>query len=158
MTRTFQRAKSGVTLVETLLAGAILALTSLTLFEGIGMCTRIAHENAQFLVADAYAHDLAWKRFNEDYIQLKTLLGKQDTVNFNETISSNAAPTLWSSSSPAKSCTTLSRPKAENGTIDPNGLLISVDVEWGPSNSRRTLSSSAHSISIYKSGIGREDG
>lgn len=153
MVRRPQNFQAGFTLIEAMVAGSILALVALILFEGIGVCTRIAHENAQFLVADAYAHDLVWKRYNEDYAKLVVLLDRQ----FDENISSNAAPSLWIQNSPAVSHTRLSRPRTATGSTDPNGLVISVDVEWGAADARRMLSTSGHEVSIYKSGVGRED-
>ena len=55
------RLKRGVTFIEVMLAAAILALTVLAVFEGIAVSARIARENAEYLQADAYAFDLAWK-------------------------------------------------------------------------------------------------
>ena len=54
-----RKARRGATLVEVMLAAAILALMVLSLFEGIAVSARIAHENAEYLQADAYAFDLA---------------------------------------------------------------------------------------------------
>ena len=62
--------KRGVTLIEVMLAGAILTLLSLALFSGISVAARIAHENAELLSAEAVAWDAVWKRFNEDYSKI----------------------------------------------------------------------------------------
>ena len=61
------RGRKGATLVELMLAGAILALVVTSLFEGILVANRIAHENAELLAAQAIAADAAWWRFNEKY-------------------------------------------------------------------------------------------
>ena len=68
------RLKRGVTFIEVMLAASILALTVLAVFEGIAVSARIARENAEYLQADAYAFDLAWKRYNESYGALRNLV------------------------------------------------------------------------------------
>lgn len=153
MRRASRRTKGGFTLVETMLAGALLALAVVSLFEGIGVCARIGHENAQYLQADAYAHDLAWKRYNESYANLKNAYDLSRGQPIVENISSNAAPALWLSSSVPRSRTTFSRLTGDTGA----GLVITVDVEWGPSGRRRSLSSSGHVASIFKSSYEQGD-
>ena len=69
-----RRGRGGATLIEVMLAAAILSLMVLALFEGIAVSARIARENAEYLQADAYAFDLAWKRFNESYGALRSVL------------------------------------------------------------------------------------
>lgn len=145
-----RRSKSGVTLVEVMLAASILALMALSLFEGVAVAARIARENAEYLQADAYAFDLAWKRYNESYMALRNLTATPD-----ENITEEAAPMLYRTGSPAVSHTTITR------VVDPNdasvelGLIISVDVEWGLPNARRRLSST-HTATVFKGGT--EDG
>ena len=89
------KSRRGVTLVEVMLAGALLALAVISLFEGIGVAARIARENAQVLQADAYAHDLAWKRFNESYSALNSLVLSRNGNPIAENVASNAAPARW---------------------------------------------------------------
>ena len=157
MKRRDRRSRRGFSLVEVMLAGGLVALTAVSLFEGIGVCARIAHENAQFLVADAYAHDLAWKRFNENYSALNSVhLGRRNQPIV-ENIASNAAPALWISGSPAQSRTVFSYPKTASGADDVNGVRVTVDVEWGAAGNRRSLSSAGHVVAVHKSAHGQED-
>ena len=58
------KARRGVTLVEVMLAGSIIVLASLAIFEGIIVSARIAHENAEILKAEAVVWDAVWKKFN----------------------------------------------------------------------------------------------
>ena len=111
-----------------MLAASILALTVLAVFEGIAVSARIARENAEYLQADAYAFDLAWKRYNESYQALRNIA---TGIVQTEVITEEAAPMLYHAGSTAKSYTTIRR---ITDTSDPSvelGVLISVDVEWG---------------------------
>ena len=148
--------KRGVTLIEVMFAGAILAMVSVALFEGIGVAARVAHENAQFLQADAYAHDLAWKRSRESYSALGALLQARNGAPISETLSSNAVPALWRSDAPPVSYTTLSWPRNAAGVEEKTAVLIDVDVEWGAPNRRFRLSSMSHAVRALHSGIGEE--
>ena len=152
-----RRAKRGVTLVEVMLAASILALMVLALFEGIAVSARIARENAEYLQADAYAFDLAWKRYNENYGSLRNLIGKTQTwVEFPaEEITEEAAPMLYRAGSVAKSYTTIRRIADSTDPSVELGVLISVDVEWGAAGARRRLSAT-HTATVFKSGT--EDG
>ena len=136
-----RKARRGATLVEVMLAAAILALMVLSLFEGIAVSARIAHENAEYLQADAYAFDLAWKRYNESYSALKVFIpSTSQERTFEESIVSNAAPMLYREGSPAKSYTRIRRINDPNDESVELGILISVDVEWGPAGDRRRRS------------------
>ena len=127
--------KKGFSLVECMLAGSITCLMVLVLFEGIIVASKIAHENSQYLAASDYAFDLAWQKFNESKDTLKNHQA-YNTITVSETISSNAAPALFYSGSPAMSYVSYYR--VEEPT---NGVFISVNVEWGPSGSRKRLNS-----------------
>ena len=135
-----------------MLAASILALTVLAVFEGIAVSARIARENAEYLQADAYAFDLAWKRYNESYSALRNLASGR---SFDENIVSNAAPMLYRKTSPAQSHTTITRIVDSDNTSVELGVLISVDVEWGAEGARRHLSTT-HTATVFKSGT--EDG
>ena len=152
-----RKAKRGVTFIEVMLAASILALTVLAVFEGIAVSARIARENAEYLQADAYAFDLAWKRYNENYSSLRNLIGKNQTqVELpSEEITEEAAPMLYRAGSAAQSYTTIKRVLDPNDASVELGILISVDVEWGVSGARRRLSST-HTAMVFKSGS--EDG
>lgn len=151
--RRHRRRMRGVTLVEVMLAASILALMVLALFEGIAVSARIARENAEYLQADAYAFDLAWKRYNENYSSLRNLIGKTQTwVEFPaEEITEEAAPMLYHAGSTAKSYTTIRRITDPTDSSVELGVLISVDVEWGATGARRRLSAT-HTATVFKSG------
>ena len=151
------RAKSGVTLVEVMLAASILALMVLALFEGIAVSARIARENAEYLQADAYAFDLAWKRYNEGYGALRNFVSASspERVFAPEEITQEAAPMLYRNKSPAKSYTVIRRIADPNDSAIELGVLISVDVEWGSAGARRRLSAT-HTATVFKGGS--EDG
>ena len=151
-----RRARRGVTLVEVMLAATILALMVLALFEGIAVSARIARENAEYLQADAYAFDLAWKRYNESYGALRNFVSASSPERtFNEDITEEAAPLLYHTGNPAVSHTTLTRiPDPADASVE-LGILISVDVEWDSSGVRRHLSST-HTATVFKGGS--EDG
>ena len=151
-----RRARRGVTLVEVMLAAAILALMVLALFEGIAVSARIARENAEYLQADAYAFDLAWKRYNESYGALRNFVSATSPERvFDENIIEDAAPLLYHAETPAVSHTTITRiPDPADATVE-LGILISVDVEWGRSGARRRLSTT-HTATVFKGGS--EDG
>ncbi len=125
--------KKGFTLVECVLAGSIICLILLVLFEGIIMAGRVAHENSQYLAASDYAFDLAWLKFNEQLDKLQ----HYPTTPVSSSIPSNAAPVLFYPGSPATSYITYQLVNSP-GT---NGVFITVNVEWGPKGARKRLNS-----------------
>ncbi len=138
------KAKRGVTLVEVMLAGAILTLLSLAMFNGISIAVRIAHENAELLSAEAVVWDAMWKRFNEEYSQLMPTDGW-----VSETLTTNAVPALSGyNMSPVL--------KLRVSAVPGYTALrcIEGDLEWGPTTKRRTLSETCP-IFIYRSDMGR---
>ena len=149
--------KRGVTLVEVTLAGALFSFVVLGLFEGIAVAARIARENSEYLAADAYAFDLAWKRFNEDYSKLKALRSELNGRIITEAISSNAVPILYIPGSEAVARTTITWPRDNANQERQDGLVISVDVEWGPAGKRHRLSTT-HTATIFKSSVEQEGG
>ena len=155
--RKSRKSRRGVTLVEVMLAGALLALAVISLFDGIGVAARIARENAQVLQADAYAHDLAWKRFNESYSALNSLVLSRNGNPIAENVASNAAPALWNPDSPAVSYTRITRAKTASGADDTASVLVHVDVEWGPAARRLRLSDTGHAAAVARSAFGQED-
>lgn len=147
-----RRGRGGATLIEVMLAAAILSLMVLALFEGIAVSARIARENAEYLQADAYAFDLAWKRFNESYGALRNFVSvSQPEKNIDEDITEEAAPMLHRPGASAVSHTTIRRIADPNDASAELGVLISVDVEWGARRARRRLSSS-HTATVFKGG------
>ena len=144
------RARKGATLVELMLAGAILALVVTSLFEGVLVANRIAHENAELLAAQAIASDAAWWRFNEQYD------GKGGL---------DIGPMAWQDLS-RKAAPQLSRynqaPRLGIGVSaiteagwDAEMRVITADVEWGPAGRRRKLSDSGHEVRVCRGTFGR---
>ncbi len=155
----------GVTLIEVMLAVFIFSLMVLALFEGIAVAARVARENAEYLQADAYAFDLAWKRCNESYLALRNLVPQgANAVTFpDENIARDAAPMLHGGAPPV-SRTRIVCVKDPNDESTELGLLISVDVEWGVQGARRRRSGTDDDsaadyskwVTVFKSGS--EDG
>ena len=150
-----RKGKRGVTLIEVMLAGAILTLLSLALFSGISVAARIAHENAELLSAEAVVWDAVWMKFNEDYSTIKSAI---DNGWVEVTLSSNAAPALS-----IYGAEIANRPKLricvepgrdENGNVLETRCRISGDLEWGPAAKRRTLSDVCP-ISVDRGELGR---
>lgn len=149
------RRRRGFTLVEALIAGAILSLLALSLLEGIGVASRIVEENAEYLAADAVAFDLAYKRSRENFNDLMNLLSRCASLpnrELVETISSNACPVLCRLA--PESRTRVEHARDASGNVDTTALAISVDVAWGPDDNRRLLSSRFGPACIVKSSIG----
>ena len=151
--------RRGVTLTEVMIAGAILSLLALTLFEGVGVAARLSQENAEYLAADAYAFDLAYKRSRESYGELLKVRDAKKGDVLRETISSNACPVIFREGrgNAAESLTRINWAKTADGHDDPNALLISVDVEWGPQNRRHAPSDRFGRAAVVKSGIGLKE-
>lgn len=142
--------RRGTTLVEVMIAGMLLSFLAIVLFEGAAFSARLAKENADYLVADAFAFDLAWKRFHEDYAKLKALQG----MTIVETLTATAVPALCNASgnNPPTARTTIAWVKDRTGADDPTALALTVDVSWGPADNRRQ-----RSVTVCKSERGQED-
>ena len=124
--------RRGFTLVECMVAGAVFALMTLALFEGIIVATRIAHENADTLAAEAVVWDAVWKRFNENFDKLRS-----GTVE--ETLDESAAPQLAGYDTPPVLRVTVG-PTDETGFCRSAAdmVKISAGIEWGNHSARRT--------------------
>lgn len=76
--------KSGVTLVEVLIASAVTTLSAVSLLSGFTVARRVVQANTETLRADSVAFDLLWRRFNQDYDHLTSTVGQnipyQDTA------------------------------------------------------------------------------
>ena len=144
-----RKGKRGFTLIEVMLAGAILTLLSLALFNGISVAARIAHENAELLSAEAVVWDAVWKRFNEDYSTSIRNAAANGWVE--ETLTSNAAPALavYGTASGA-----MPKLKLRVSSISETLCCIEGDLEWGPVNNRRTLSEVCP-VFVYRGELGR---
>lgn len=146
------RCRKGATLVELMLAGAILALVVTSLFEGVLVANRIAHENAELLAAQAIAADAVWWRFNERY-DGKSGLDPVPMEWRNLSRDPDAAPLLSRYDQAPRLGIGVSA-IAEAGW-DAEMRVITADVEWGPAGRRRKLSDSGHEVRVCRGTFGR---
>ena len=164
------RMRRGATLVEVMLAGALATMLALACMEGVIVASRIAHENAQLLAAEAYAWDVAWKWLNKPYDELNnTATAAFYPSAAGETVSSNACPVLCRALNGGADAKVFVRVTFLTGAsalrrheADAEAKLIEVDVEWGPASDRRCLNglaSGARSysvpVSVYKGPLER---
>lgn len=136
--------RKGFTLLECLLAGALLSLLAVAFLKGIGVTTRVAHENAQILAADGIVWDAVWKKFNEDFDSLRVRSTPDE-----ETLTQAAAPELYVENSPPVLSVRVS---AVDGF--PDLREISADLEWGPMGARKRYSDYQWAF-VYRSSLGR---
>lgn len=136
--------RRGFTLVECMVAGAIFCLLSVAFLKGIGVTSRIAHENAQVLAADGIVWDAVWKKFNEDYDSLRVKSAADE-----EELSKSAAPELYVEGSPPVLSVRVSAVRGY-----PDLREISADLEWGPASGRKRYSD-FQSAFVYRSPLGR---
>lgn len=127
--------KNGFTLVEVMVAGAILALLTCALLEGIIVAVKVSRDNSRHLAAEALAFDLAWLHFNRDYDSdlRKAVLSGSSTTTYSN--AGTLAPTLANANATAQV-----RISSVNGI---SGVLIHSEVTWGPSANRQTV---AHDV------------
>jgi len=140
--------RKGFTLVECMLASAILGFAATMLFQGVGVFSRIAHENAQLLVAEAIAWDAAWKRFNESYANLVS----GETTDWRN-LSESAAPALCGYDTAPKVKVDVALTTSAGWRE--NMKVITADVEWGPAERRLRLSDAGHAVRICRGPLGR---
>ena len=133
--------RKGFTLVECMVASAIICILSLALFEGVGRATEWAYANGEVLAAEAIAWDAVWKRFNENYDKL--------AYSTTESLPASASGELYYPQSPA----TLTVWAASVPGF-PRLKAISADVEWGPANRRRKRSDYRETF-VYRSDLER---
>lgn len=142
--------RKGFTLVEAMLASAILGFSALVLFEGVVVAARIAHENSEVLAAEAVAWDAVWKTFNVNRSRIEI-----GTVT--ETLADDAAPQLCGYDAAPR--LSLNVEAAAAGLAEScwsrDLLRISADVEWGPQGDRHRLSSVREAPVVYRGGLGR---
>jgi len=139
--------RKGFTLVECMLASAILGFAATMLFQGVGVFSRIAHENAQLLVAEAIAWDAAWKRFNESYDNLT-----YEPASWKD-LTEKAAPALYGYDESPKIKIEV-QPMATAGWRS-DMKVITVDVEWGSLAHRFKLSDAGRAVRICRGPLGR---
>ncbi len=146
------KARAGLTLIETMIAGAILAFVLTAAFHGIVTATRVCHENARLLAAEAFAWETAWRWLNKS---------SDNATSQTFTLTDEDCPQISSSAlgEAARCVVNVTEKKGANafarhGDQIP-AKLIEVDVEWGAPGDRRSLTSSGLPISISKSEIER---
>ena len=120
-------AKRGFTLVEVMVAGAILALLTCALLEGIIVAVKVSRDNSRHLAAEALAFDLAWLHFNRDYDgDLRKAVA---TTTYD---AAGLAPTLANADATARVLIS---------SVDGiSGVLIHSEVAWGSAANRQTVS------------------
>ncbi len=151
------RSARGFTLVETMVAGAILALVTLALFEGITVAARLSRENAEILQAEGIAWDAVWSAFNEDYSLLLAECRKGSggtTAVRTVTLPDGAAPLLAKYDTPPTLSVTLTKTEVDVDGSTKNFVSVEGDVTWGPSAKRRSLSETQRTF-VWRSPMGR---
>ena len=138
-----------------MLASAIFGFMVLALFEGVIVATRIAHENAELLAAEAVAWDATWKCFNESADDLKKSIaaGNEQSQWLNRKIE----PQLYRYDTAPKLTMYFATNKTGQQLVGWSGDLIEIkaDLEWGNSGRRRKLSDSREMPVVYRSTLGR---
>lgn len=124
--------KSGITLVEVLIASAVTTLSVLSLLGGFSVARKAVQSNTEALKADNIAFDLLWRRFHEDYEHLTSTVGKsvprQDT-----SLSSSIYHSANLSDQPSYKYYEYTEPSN-------NVKLLRIDLKYGPSGQHtRTL-------------------
>ena len=124
-------AKRGFTLVEVMVAGAILALLTCALLEGIIVAVKVSRDNSRHLAAEALAFDLAWLHFDRDYDGdlRKAVATGPSTTTYD---AAGLAPTLANADATARV-----RISSVDGI---SGVLIHSEVAWGSAANRQTVS------------------
>ncbi len=151
------RMRRGATLVEVMLAGALATMLALACMEGVIVASRIAHENAQLLAAEAYAWDVAWKWLNKPYDELNGSATPRFYPDAGySVVSSNDCPMLCKELNGGADALLYVRVTCLAGTSAPQRhgasadvKLIEVNVEWGPPSGRRCLNPLVSTASGY---------
>jgi len=147
----------GFTLVETMVAGTILALVTLALFEGITVAARISRESAEMLQAEGIAWDAVWTAFNEDYDLMLAECRKSDdgtTSTRTVTLPESAAPLLSRYDTSPTLSVTLTKTEVEVDESTKYFIAVEGDVTWGSSANRRRLSDTQRTF-VWRSPMGR---
>lgn len=72
--------RKGFTLIECMIAGAVLVLVVTTFMMALSVINRVEHENAQFMEADAILWDALAREFNREYEDLSQRNGWEKDV------------------------------------------------------------------------------
>ena len=65
--------RKGFTLIECMIAGAILVLVTTAFMKALSVINRVEHENAQYMEADAILWDAIAETFTNDYQHLRSI-------------------------------------------------------------------------------------
>lgn len=176
------KARGGFTLVELLLAGAILATISFGALIGTLRINQFVGDRSELLAADGYCWDVAWKLLNYDYDRLKE--ATLDAAAENGCRGCEISGYVWHRNhlppdgrgeytflpqleSPICYVTFSNAVDSAGKEID-GGMCISVNLEWGPPGRRsilmprRGVNMSAmktvydHPVQVFKSHISRK--
>ena len=160
-----KRGRQGITLVEVMLAGAIVSILMGAFLAGIVTSAKVSRENSEILAAEAYAWDTAWKWFNKRNEELND--SEEPTFypagSWAE-VSSNECPMIYRAEAPARCFVRVTGKVPVDAEASAFVKCIDVNVEWGASGSRRRLNlvgaaADAEScnvpVTIFKSPIDR---
>jgi prepilin-type N-terminal cleavage/methylation domain-containing protein len=150
------KASRGFTLVETMVACAVLSLAVLALFEGLTLAARLSRENAELLQAESVAWDAVWAAFNEDYDALlsECRRGAGGVSVRTVALSDEAAPLLSRYDAAPTLSVTLTKTDVAVDSGEKSFVAVEGDVTWGPVSGRRSLSSVQRTW-VYRGPVGR---
>ena len=133
------KSRRGITLIETMVAGAISAIVLTAAFEGIVVAAKVAHENAQILSAEAYAWETAWTWLNRRYADV-------NAGTYTVAVSSNDCPAICRAAAGADAVLSVQvqapQQVARHGQTV-SAKRIAVDVAWGMLGRRKSLNALA---------------
>lgn len=135
------KGRRGITLMETLVAGAIAALALTVACEGVVVATDLARGNAKKLAAEAFAWETAWTWLNRRYDDVQA-------GDYRTTISSNDCPAICRAQTghDASLLVRVQGPVQITRHGQPvSAKRIDVDVAWGRSDRRISLNGLADS-------------
>lgn len=160
-----KRRRQGITLVEVMLAGAIVSVLMGAFLAGIVTSANVSRENSEILAAEAYAWDVAWKWFNT---KDEDLNNSEEPVFYpngsGAVVSSNECPMIYRMDAPARCFVRVTGRVPADADASAYVKCIDVNVEWGASGGRRRLNqigatAGAESynvpVTIYKGPIDR---
>lgn len=152
------KARAGLTLIELMLAGAILGMIAFGAIWGVMHIVTLVERRGELLAADGYCWDVAWAIFNYDYdvlnaymvnnmsrpengpayLEIKGTLRRKNTGNWTSDYDFLSHLPAFDSNPPVCYITLSNR--YERGEFrDDEGVFISVNLEWGPEGQRRYL-------------------
>ncbi len=129
------RARRGITLIETMVAGGISAIVLTAAFEGLVVATKVAHENAQILSAEAFAWETAWTWLNRRYTDV-------EAGTYGGAVASNDCPAVCRAATGAEAVLRVQVQAPQEITRHGETVTakrIAVDVAWGKAGHRRSL-------------------